>query len=36
MINAGNYAAWTYRRKLLDEMKLSLEDEFEWLNEVGI
>ena len=27
----GNYTAWFYRRKCLDELKLPLEDEMKWL-----
>jgi len=27
----GNYCAWFYRRKCLSELKMSLEEEMEWL-----
>ena len=30
-LNNGNYTAWYYRRKLLEELGLSLEDEMKWL-----
>ena len=36
LINPGNYNAWAYRRKLLDALKMPLEEEFQWLNEIGI
>lgn len=31
----GNYTAWFYRRKLIEEMKIPIEDEMAWLQEVG-
>jgi protein farnesyltransferase/geranylgeranyltransferase type-1 subunit alpha len=36
MMNPGNYTAWFYRRKLIDELKLPLDKEMEFLNSVGI
>ena len=27
----GNYTAWFYRRKCIEELGLSLEDEMKWL-----
>jgi len=27
----GNYTAWFYRRKCIEELAMSLEDEMEWL-----
>jgi len=30
-LSQGNYCAWHYRRKMLDELKMSMEDEMEWL-----
>jgi len=30
-LSNGNYTAWYYRRKLLEELGLSLEDEMKWL-----
>jgi len=32
----GNYTAWFYRRKCLDELKLPLEDEMRWLQLNGL
>lgn len=32
----GNYTAWFYRRKCIEELKLPLEDEMEWLQEAGL
>ena len=32
----GNYTAWFYRRKCLDELKLPLEDEMKWLQACGL
>mmetsp|Transcript_37179 Transcript_37179/g.45387 ORF Transcript_37179/g.45387 Transcript_37179/m.45387 type:complete len:118 (+) Transcript_37179:201-554(+) len=32
----GNYNAWFFRRKLIEKLGLSLEDEMEWLQEVGL
>ena len=31
----GNYGAWAYRRKMLDELKMDLGKEFEWLRSKG-
>ena len=36
MMNPGNYTAWYFRRKLIDELKLPLADEIEYLNSVGL
>ena len=35
-LNSGNYTAWFYRRKCLDELNLSLEDEMKWLQACGL
>ena len=32
----GNYTAWHYRRRCLDELKLPLEDEIKWLQTHGL
>jgi len=32
----GNYAAWAYRRKLIDALKCPLSEEFDWLNSIGL
>ena len=32
----GNYTAWYYRRKLLEELKMPLEDEMRWLQTNGL
>ena len=32
----GNYTAWFYRRKLIEELALPLEDEMSWLQECGL
>jgi len=36
MESQGNYTAWFYRRKLLDELKKPLEDELKFLNNIAI
>ena len=33
---AGNYTAWYYRRVLLDELKLDLRQEMDYLRSIGI
>jgi len=30
-VSSGNYAAWHYRRKLIDKLQYPLEAEMEWL-----
>jgi hypothetical protein len=35
-MNPGNYTAWYYRRKLIDELKLPLDKEIDFLNSIGI
>ena len=32
----GNYMAWVYRRKLIEKLGLSIQDEMEWLQEIGL
>jgi len=32
LVNPGNYAAWHFRRKLIDELKLDKAGELEFLN----
>ena len=32
----GNYTAWFYRRKCIEELGLSLQEEMEWLQECGL
>ena len=34
--SAGNYSAWWYRRKMIDDQKLELADEMEWLRAIGM
>lgn len=34
--NPGNYTAWYYRRKLIDELKLPLEEEIKFLNCIAL
>ena len=35
-MNNGNYQAWYWRRVCLDALNTSMDEEIEWLNEVGI
>ena len=35
-MSAGNYTAWFYRRKCLDELQLPLEEEMKWLQACGL
>ena len=32
----GNYNAWFYRRKLLENLGKPLNEEMEWLQEIGL
>lgn len=32
----GNYTAWFYRRKLIEDLGLPLEDEMKWLQDNGL
>ena len=34
--NPGDYNAWSYRRQLIDELHIPLQDEFAYLNEIAI
>lgn len=34
--NPGNYSAWFFRRRLIDELKMPLEQEMEYLNEIAL
>ena len=36
MLNQGNYAAWSYRRKLLHELGKDLGAEMAWLNSIAL
>lgn len=33
--NPGNYSAWFFRRRLIDELKLPLAKEMQFITEIG-